>query len=56
MKMKYRKDQKGLALSVLGFGCMRFPRKLGVVDMKETEREFWGFFKFGVGEEFPYRL
>lgn len=37
--MNYRKDQKGNDLSVLGFGCMRFPRRLGAVDMAEVERE-----------------
>lgn len=33
--MEYRKDD----LSILGFGCMRFPKKGGSVDMEETERE-----------------
>ncbi|MDR0409283.1 MAG: aldo/keto reductase [Spirochaetaceae bacterium] len=35
--MQYRKDEtSGGELSVLGFGCMRFPRSLGVIDMKKT--------------------
>jgi predicted aldo/keto reductase-like oxidoreductase len=35
--MRYRKDKKsGNELSVLGFGCMRFPRVLGAIDMKRT--------------------
>jgi predicted aldo/keto reductase-like oxidoreductase len=35
--MQYRRDEKsGNELSVLGFGCMRFPRALGVIDMKKT--------------------
>lgn len=37
--MKYREDRYGNQLSVLGFGCMRFPRKAGLIDMAETERE-----------------
>ncbi|MDR1903889.1 MAG: aldo/keto reductase [Treponema sp.] len=36
--MQYRIDKKsGNRLSVLGFGCMRFPRNLGAIDMKRTE-------------------
>ncbi|MDR2097941.1 MAG: aldo/keto reductase, partial [Spirochaetaceae bacterium] len=36
--MRYRRDEKsGNELSVLGFGCMRFPRTLGVIDMKKTQ-------------------
>ena len=37
--MKYRKDKYGNDLSVLGFGCMRFPRKMGMIDMKATEEQ-----------------
>ena len=37
--MNYRLDKYGNQISILGFGCMRFPRKLGLTDMKETERE-----------------
>ncbi len=37
--MNYRKDRYGKELSILGFGCMRFPRKNGKTDMEETERE-----------------
>jgi predicted aldo/keto reductase-like oxidoreductase len=37
--MQYRNDPKsGNALSVLGFGCMRFPRGPGGVDTKKTEQ------------------
>jgi predicted aldo/keto reductase-like oxidoreductase len=35
--MQYRTDKKsGNALSALGYGCMRFPKILGTVDMKKT--------------------
>jgi predicted aldo/keto reductase-like oxidoreductase len=37
--MQYRKDTKsGNNLSVLGMGCMRFPRNPGLVDMRKTEQ------------------
>ena len=36
--MKYRKDKYGNDLSILGYGCMRFPRKQGKIDMAETEK------------------
>ncbi|GHT96014.1 hypothetical protein FACS1894141_5620 [Spirochaetia bacterium] len=36
--MQYRLDKKsGNQLSVLGFGCMRFPKTLGAIDMQKTE-------------------
>ena len=37
--MNYRSDKYGNKLSILGFGCMRFPQNMGIIDMKETERE-----------------
>ena len=37
--MNYRKDKYGDELSILGFGCMRFPSKAGKIDIEETERE-----------------
>ena len=36
--MNYRKDKYGNELSVLGYGCMRFPRKHGKIDMEITEK------------------
>ena len=35
--MNYRKDRQGKELSILGFGCMRFKKKNGRVDMAEAE-------------------
>ena len=34
--MKYREDKYGNKLSVLGFGCMRFKKKLGRINMKDA--------------------
>lgn len=36
--MQYRKMKDGTEVSVLGFGCMRFPRKGGRIDMEEAEK------------------
>jgi predicted aldo/keto reductase-like oxidoreductase len=36
--MQYRRDQQsGNALSVLGFGCMRFPRRIAAIDKEKSE-------------------
>lgn len=32
-------EQRNGGLSMLGFGCLRFPKKGNNVDMEETERE-----------------
>ncbi len=37
--MNYRKDKYGNEISVLGFGCMRFRRKNGNIDIEEAEKE-----------------
>ena len=36
--MNYRLDKYGNRLSILGYGCMRFPRKQGKIDMAVTEK------------------
>ncbi len=46
--MKYRKDKYNNSLSVLGFGCMRFKRKMGLVDMQKTERQIMYAIENGV--------
>ncbi|MBR6563273.1 MAG: aldo/keto reductase [Clostridia bacterium] len=46
--MNYRYDKYGNKLSILGFGCMRFPRKLGAIDFDETEREIVTAYEKGV--------
>jgi predicted aldo/keto reductase-like oxidoreductase len=38
--MRYKKiDKTGEELSILGYGCMRYPRKNGRVDFEETKRQ-----------------
>jgi predicted aldo/keto reductase-like oxidoreductase len=47
--MLYRLDKKsGNQLSVLGFGCMRFPKNLGLIDMRKTEELVMDAIKGGV--------
>ena len=46
--MNYRKDKYGNEISILGFGCMRFPRSMGKIDMAETEREILTAIRAGV--------
>ena len=46
--MNYRPDKYGNPLSILGFGCMRFPRTAGIIDMAETEREIMTAIESGV--------
>ena len=46
--MNYRLDKYGNRLSILGFGCMRFPTKAGRIDMAETEAEIMTAIRSGV--------
>ena len=46
--MNYRLDKYGNRISILGFGCMRFPTSLGRIDMVETEREIMAAYHGGV--------
>ena len=46
--MNYRADKYGNKISILGYGCMRFPRKLGQVDTVETERQMMAAYEAGV--------
>ena len=46
--MKYRKDKYGRELSALGFGCMRFTRKGGGIDIDKAEREVLAAVEAGV--------
>lgn len=46
--MNYRKDKYGNELSILGFGCMRFQRKQGKIDMALAEKQIMAAYKGGV--------
>ena len=46
--MHYRKDKYGNKLSILGFGCMRFQRKMGAIDMEKAQRQIMLAIRGGV--------
>ena len=46
--MKYRVDKYGNEISVLGYGCMRFTKSAGAIDMEKAERELMAAYHAGV--------
>ena len=46
--MQYRKDKNGDELSVLGYGCMRFSKKGGGIDIDKAEHELMEAYRAGV--------
>lgn len=46
--MNYRKDRYGNEVSALGYGCMRFSRAAGRIDIAKTEKEIMTAFRGGV--------
>ncbi len=46
--MQYREDKYGNKLSVLGFGCMRFKKKVGKINLEAAERQVMAAFNNGV--------
>ena len=46
--MQYRKDKHGEDVSVLGYGCMRFTKKAGIIDLEKAEREVMAAIRGGV--------
>ena len=46
--MNYRNDKYGNKLSILGFGCMRFQRKGGKIDMEKAEKQLMDAYRAGV--------
>ena len=46
--MQYRNDRHGEQLSLLGYGCMRFSKKGGRIDIAKTEKELLRAYRAGV--------
>ena len=46
--MNYRNDRYGNPLSILGFGCLRFPKNGNKIDMEATERQIMASIRAGV--------
>ena len=46
--MRYRKDKYGNSISVLGYGCMRFPRANGQIDREAAQRQILAAIEGGV--------
>lgn len=46
--MQYRKNKKGNDISVLGYGCMRFTKKGGSIDIDKAEKEVMEAIESGV--------
>ena len=46
--MNYRMDKYGNEISALGFGCMRFQKNMGKIELQEAEREIMAAYRAGV--------
>ena len=46
--MKYRKDKYGNDISLLGFGCMRLPQTMGIINTAQAERQIMAAYNAGV--------
>ena len=46
--MQYRKDRRGRDISLLGYGCMRFTRKGGGINIDKAEGEVMAAIRGGV--------
>jgi uncharacterized protein len=46
--MQYRTDRKGNKLSILGYGCMRFTKKVNGIDLDKAEKEVMEAIENGV--------
>lgn len=46
--MNYSVDKHGNKISTLGFGCMRFSKTMGIINMKEAESQIMEAYRLGV--------
>ena len=46
--MQYRNDKYGNKISVLGYGCMRFSKNGGKIDLAKTEQEIMAAYENGI--------
>ena len=46
--MQYREDRYHKQISILGYGCMRFTRKGGAIDIDKAEKEVMAAINSGV--------
>lgn len=46
--MNYRLDKYGNKISILGFGCMRFQKSMGRINMEQTEEQIMAAFRAGI--------
>ena len=46
--MQYRNDKYGNKISLLGYGCMRFTKTAGAIDMDKAEKELMAAYEMGV--------
>lgn len=46
--MQYRKDKHGNEISLLGYGCMRFTKKGGSIDIDKAKKEVMAAIESGV--------
>lgn len=46
--MQYREDRYNKEISILGYGCMRFTKKGGAIDIDKAEKEVMAAIESGV--------
>ena len=46
--MQYRNDRNGNPISLIGYGCMRFSKKGGTIDLEKAEKEIMRAYELGI--------